>query len=145
MTSRRRLMALLLMVSATGPVWAMSCARQPLPGRVADHEHIFVAQVTSARLVADKQAIEASFEVEEVLKGHPEQLQVIRSSFTDHNYATQGALIAMYQPDLAPGMHVLAFANGKGPVEFGACSATLRLQRYDDKILQDVRTLIKGS
>ncbi|OWQ87100.1 hypothetical protein CDN98_09570 [Roseateles terrae] len=112
---------------------------------VAEYDHIFVAQVKSATLLDDKRGIEATFEVETVLKGNPQEVSRIRSPFNDQNYKAEGPKIALIQPDLAPGMHLLVFAKGRGPAEFSGCSPTTRVQQQDDGQIAAVRQLLKGS
>lgn len=112
---------------------------------VAEYDHIFVAQVKSASLADDKRSIDATFEVETVLKGKPQDVTRIRSPFNDQNYQTDGPKLALIQPDVSPGMHLLVFAKGRGPAEFSSCSPTTRLQQQDDGRIDAVRQLLKGA
>lgn len=140
-----RLFSVGVLAAAIAPAWGMSCARQPLLSLVAEYDHIFVAQVKVATLLNDKTSIDASFEVETVLKGQPKQVSVIRSPFSDYNYQSDGPQIASIPAELSPGMHLLVFAKGNGPAEFSACSATVRLQRKDDATLAAVRNALSGT
>lgn len=140
-----RLLSVGLLAAALAPAWGMSCARQPLSSLVSEYDHIFVAQVKTATLLADKTSIEAAFEVETVLKGQPQQVSGIRSPFSDYNYQTEGPLVAIIPAELSPGMHLLVFAKGSGPAEFSACSPTTRLQRKDDARIMAVRTQLSGA
>jgi hypothetical protein len=133
------------MAAAIVPAWGMSCFRQPLPSMVAEYDHIFVAQVKSATLADDKRSIEATFEVETVLKGTPQEVSRIRSPFNDQNYKAEGPKIALIQPDVSPGMHLLVFAKGRGPAEFSGCSPTTRVLQQDDGRIEAVRQLLKGA
>lgn len=137
-----RLLSVGLLAAALAPAWGMSCVRQPLPSMVAEYDHIFVAQVKSATLMEGKTSVEATFEVETVLKGQPARVSGIRSAFSDGNYQSDGPQMALIPAELSPGMHLLVFAKGGGPAEFSACSATTRLQRKDDERLQAVRALL---
>lgn len=145
MHSAFRLFSACALAAAFVPAWGMSCFRQPLPSMVAEYDHIFVAQVKSARLMDDKRSIEATFEVETVLKGTPQEVSRIRSPFNDQNYKAEGPKIALIQPDLSPGMHLLVFAKGRAPAEFSGCSPTTRVQQEDDRQVEAVRELLKGS
>ena len=93
MKAFNRLGVLFILSAALGPACASMCAIRDQVAVVNAYEHIFVAQLMSAALSPDKTAIEATFEVEEVLKGQLRQVQRIRATFSDDNYTTKGALV----------------------------------------------------
>ena len=83
--------------------------------------------------------VDATFTVEEVLKGNPNQVTAIRARFSDYNYGTDGAQVSGGNSDLSPGTHLLVFATGVGPVLYGPCTHTTKLLRHDADLLQTTR------
>ena len=140
------LSALSLLLGELGAAYAMSCSPPPPIGTaISDAKHVFVAQVRTAALSADKRWVEATFDVEEVLKGDPNQVPQIRWEFNDYNYgAADGALISGSDSPLFPGMHLLVFTSGDGPALYGPCTRTKRLSRFNDPGLQAARSLVNS-
>jgi len=142
MSSVNVLAALSLSITILGSAHAMSCApREPLGAIVSASDHVFVAQIKASTLAPDKQAVEATFAVEEVLKGNPYQVTAIRARFSDGNYGAEGVQLSLENSDLSPGMHLLVFAAGIGPVLYGPCTYTTRLLRRDATLLQEARSI----
>ena len=140
MSSSNVLAALCLSIAMLGSAHAMSCAPgEPVSAIVSASDHIFVAQIKTSTLTPDKQMVDATFTVEEVLKGSPNQVTAIRVRFSDYNYSTDGAQVSGGNSDLSPGMHLLVFATGIGPVLYGPCTYTTRLLRHDADLLQAAR------
>ena len=140
------LVVLSLLLGELGAAHAMSCS--PLPAMdkaISDAKHVFVAQVRTAALSADKRWVEATFDVEEVLKGDPNQVSQIRWEFNDYNYgAADGALVSGSDSPLFPGMHLLVFTAGDGPALYGPCTRTKRLSRFNDPGLQAARSALSS-
>ena len=142
MSSSNVLAVLSLSIAMLGSAEAMSCAPgESVSAIVSASNHIFVAQIRTATLVADKQMVDATFTVEEVLKGDPNQVMAIRARFSDYNYSTDGPQISGGNSDLSPGMHLLVFATGIGPALYGPCTYTTRLLRHDADLLQATRAI----
>ena len=145
MNPTHHLLALPLLLGVLSSAHAMSCVpNQPLTSLVSATENVFVAQIKTATLSADKAMVEATFEVEEVLKGSANQVSSVQARFSDYNYSTDGALISGRNAELFPGMHVLVFATGTGPTLYGPCTHTIRLLRHDDEILRATRSAVNS-
>ena len=142
MHSTSVLAALSLSIAMLGSAHAMSCAPgEPIGAIVSASDHIFVAQIRTSTLAVDKQMVDATFTVEEVLKGNPNQVTAIRARFSDYNYSTDGSQVSGGNADLSPGMHLLVFATGIGSVLYGPCTYTTRLLRHDADLLQATRSI----
>ena len=140
MHSANLLAALPLSFAMLGSAHAMSCApRDPINAIIVASDHIFVAQIKTATLASDQQSVDATFTVEEVLKGNPDRVVAIRARFSDYNYSTAGAQLSGGNTELSPGMHLLVFATGIGPVLYGPCTYTTRLLKHDADLLQATR------
>lgn len=134
--------ALLMAIFALGTAHAMSCAPpESLSVVVSASEHIFVAQIKTSTLAANKQMIDATFTVEEILKGKPDQVAAIVARFSDYNYSTAGAQLPGGSSELSPGMRLLVFATGNGPALFGPCTYTTRLLRHNADLIQATRNI----
>ena len=141
MNTTHHLAALPLLLGVLTSAHAMSCApNQPLTSLVSATDHVFVAQIKTATLSADKAMVEATFEVEEVLKGSAHQVSAVQARFSDYNYSADGSQISGGNAELSPGMHILVFATGTGPTLYGPCTHTTRLQKHDDEILRATRS-----
>ena len=142
MSSTTFFAAFFLSFAMLGSGHAMSCApSEPVTAIVSASDHIFVAQIRTSTLAVDKQMVDATFTVEEVLKGNPNQVTAIQSRFSDYNYRTDGSQVSGGNSDLSPGMHLLVFAKGIGPVLYGPCAYSTRLLRHDDNFLQATRSI----
>jgi hypothetical protein len=143
MSSTNSLPAVSLSIAMLGSAHAMSCApSDPVSAIVSASDHIFVAQIRTSTLAADRQMVDATFTVEEVLKGNPNQVKAIQTRFSDYNYnSTDGSQVSGGNSELSPGMHLLVFAKGVGPVLYGLCTHTRRLVRHDDSLLQATRSI----
>lgn len=132
-----------LLLGAICSAHAMSCApKEPLTSLVSASDHVFVAQIKTATLSADKAMVEATFEVEEILKGSAQKVSTIQAQFSDYNYSTDGPQVSGGNAELSPGMHVLVFATGTGPTLYGPCTNTMRLRKHNDEIIRATRSAV---
>lgn len=136
--------ALLFLLGLPSTSYACSCASPPpLSERLNSSKHVFVAQVRSSTLSADGKWIEATFEVEEPLKGDPRKVPSIKLQFTETNYRLpRGLNVSCPDLQISPGMHFLVFATDDAPALYAHCTNTLVLSKSDDGRVLDIRSIV---
>ena len=136
--------SLFLFLSLSAATYAASCPPSPtLTELVSSSTHVFVAQVASATLSADRKWIDATFHVEEALKGDPVKVPSVRATFTETNFdLPQDVYMSGGDLLISPGMHFLVFASEDGPVLYGLCTRTQVLRKRDDVLLRSIRSFV---
>ncbi len=130
-------------VAAAGFGQAVACdcvPRKPGTDPMAGIQHLFLAQVVSAELSADRRFVEAKFVPEQVFRGDPAKVSSIRLAFSDAVFSMPlGVRYSCPELALAPGMHVLVQAEGDGVVTLGTCTKTRVLQWAEDPELVSLK------
>ena len=123
-------------VSASAGSTACSCAPKQLPPA----KHVFVARVVQATLSADRQWVEATFDVTETFLGDPSAVRGIRAPAHEPSFdLPQGVMLSCPALPVAPGMYFVVYALDDGPVVYSFCSPTQRMLKRDDPGVEALR------
>jgi hypothetical protein len=122
---------------------ALSCPPPvPMERKIAEAKSIFVGQVQVVNLIAEKNAIEATLSVVELLKGELAQAPPMRASIADYEKVYSGGVSTLGDAAILVGHRYLVFVSGDGPVEYHPCSRTRWLRRSQDHDLAAIRKLM---
>lgn len=121
---------------ASAPSLACSC----VPAVAPQAKHVFVARIVRSTLSADRQWIDATFEITETFKGNPSAVAGIKARATDPSFdLPQGVQLSCPDLPVAPGMHFVVFATDESPVVYSFCSPTQRMLKRDDPVVEALR------
>ena len=147
----KQFLALAALVAVMPAAWATTCVLVPLEERVEAAQIVFVANVTSASASGpfsdlengDGYRVTYSYEVRELIKGTPRQVESLFTVNTYHDY-TSDLTIHSDETRLVPGDGVLVIADWPGDVQVASCTPS-RPWSPSPEELQHLRSLAAPS